>query len=857
MRKIVILRGPQGSGKSSLIAAAGLAGHHLSFDKAREFISGDTLNHLGGFTVPQQHNALAWLLTMESLERRMQAGETIAFEGTLPKSSDLKKLIARAKDARYETLVVDLYGLPKDTVRARNAARPERTRVPDRDIDRVLRENDNSPALDDACGAEILRVTDFAGLDAAQDAIRSFLDRGLETRDLSAYARIVHVGDIQGSLSPLLDPLSPLAAARETGLDPETFYIFLGDLFDRGVENGKVARWWLDVAQDAPNVVLIAGNHEDHVEREAMGKAPVSDEWAQKTMPDLVAHGITRDDLARIADRTLPLFAYRWRGVDVLCTHGGLGRWVENLALVPVSILRAGSGHFDQSVDTLWAEHEAGTGRVQVHGHRNPRLAPADAAPGSFNLEAGVEFGGHLRFLTLDEGGFTPLDIRSTEFRSMQDDFRFRDSLGKQRFGVTAPIMPWILRGEEALEPLTAATLQGLEDHAMVSIRPQASMPHVASVNFTKDAFFSAAWDHYTTMARGLFIDRLDQTVVARSYPKFWNHGERPETSDDALEAGLSFPVIGYAKENGFLCITGYSERTGELVIASKSMVDGSFAEMAQEVVRDKLGAAGLEKLLRFNRDQKASLVFELIDPVRDPHIIAEAEPRLVLLAAIRRHERFEQCAYADLEKIGKWLGCEVKAQVCRITSWPALQALMARVETDPKWQRGAPLEGLVLQDAAGAQLKVKSWYYASWKRMRGAVDRIALIRRKGTGSFRADRYAEMIGYAEIFGPFLAWAETLPSSALELGIVELRRLWTTDPKAAETMAPLATDARPAPRDFRAILKGAEALAGQVAAGRAKPDSVRRFVEKTADDPEMRAAFEAHPSAAVLTGFLAS
>src|SRR3546814_4176389 len=60
---------------------------------------------------------------------------------------------------------------------------------------------------------------------------------------------------------------------------------------------------------------------------------------------------------------------------------------------------------------------------------------------------------------------------------------------------------------------------------------------------------------------------------------------------------------------NGFLCITGYSERTGELIIASKSRVDGTFAEWAQALVAEKLGPAGMERLMRFNRDQKASQI--------------------------------------------------------------------------------------------------------------------------------------------------------------------------------------------------------------------------------------------------------
>src|SRR3546814_4735594 len=120
-------------------------------------------------------------------------------------------------------------------------------------------------------------------------------------------------------------------------------------------------------------------------------------------------------------------------------------------------------------------------------------------------------------------------------------------------------------------------------------------------------AFYSATWDSYTTVARGLFIDNIDNTIVARSYEKFFNHGEKTETSDDALQSSLAFPVEGFDKANGFLCITGYSERTGELIIASKSRVDGTFAEWAQALVAEKHGRSGQHQPQRFNRDQKAT----------------------------------------------------------------------------------------------------------------------------------------------------------------------------------------------------------------------------------------------------------
>ena len=61
------------------------------------------------------------------------------------------------------------------------------------------------------------------------------------------------MGDLQGTFDPIEDPASPLAG----GLRDDTLYIFCGDLFDRGVQNDKVARWWLPddmiVVNDLPH----------------------------------------------------------------------------------------------------------------------------------------------------------------------------------------------------------------------------------------------------------------------------------------------------------------------------------------------------------------------------------------------------------------------------------------------------------------------------------------------------------------------------------------------------------------------------------------------------------------------------
>jgi predicted kinase len=852
MRNLVILRGPQGSGKSSLVRRLGLDGHHLSFDKFREAICGDTLNPAGEMTISQVHNVLVHRLTMESLERRMEAGETILFEATLPKTFDVENIVALGRTHGYAILIVDFYSLPMEAVIAANDRRAERTRVGTHSIIRTYEEASVSILPE---GVDVHHVRHMEDTLDADLAVSSFLCKQTTITRVDQYRQVVHIGDLQGTLHPLLDPASPLA----NGVEPDVLYIFCGDLFDRGLENHLVAQWWLDNAAGKPNVILVAGNHEDHLENSAAGRPSVSREWTDRTQPQLDAAGITRDDLARITKSIVPLFHYQWRGTEVLVTHGGLSRYPFAKHLIPDTILRRGNGHYGQGIDASWSDDmaeriEGGQASCfQVHGHRNSKLLPPHAAPYSFNLEGQVEFGGHMRFAILNTDGWNTIQIRSSIYRTMQAEYAIAQSYKREPFGTEAPITSWAIRAEAelttGLEPLSTRTLSAFHDHAMVQIKSAEAMPHVSSVNFTKSAFYSKAWDSYTTIARGLFIDNLDNTIVARSYEKFFNHGEREETSDEALRASIAFPIDGFAKANGFLCITGYSERSRELVIASKSRVDGTFAEYAQAIVAEKLGAAGMEKLLRFNRDQKASLVFEVIDIENDPHIIDYDENKLVLLGCIRRHATFDQVPYDMLVKIAKWLGCEVKERTFpRIKDWTALSKIMERVETNPTWLEKNPIEGIVFQDANGFQWKSKGHFYATWKRMRSAVERIALCRRRNI-PFDRSRYDDLPDFAD----FIAWAETLPDEALDpnFGIARLRHLWFNDRAAAEAMG---AKPMPKPKNMDGFIKAVDGLAAQIEAGSAKPESIHRFLTSAERDIDKLISLHSHPAAETLRRF---
>lgn len=153
----------------------------------------------------------------------------------------------------------------------------------------------------------------------------------------------------------------------------------------------------------------------------------------------------------------------------------------------------------------------------------------------------------------------------------------------------------------------------------------------ISSFNFSNKCFFNQAWDSINVKARGLFVK--DNKVVARSYNKFFNIGERPETEMVSLRENLVFPVCAYVKSNGFLAmISADPTEDGKLFIASKSTNEGDFAGYIRDVLDKTLTTAQQEEFAEYLHKNDCTAVFECIDPIHDPHIVEYSHPHLVLL---------------------------------------------------------------------------------------------------------------------------------------------------------------------------------------------------------------------------------
>lgn len=241
----------------------------------------------------------------------------------------------------------------------------------------------------------------------------------------------------------------------------------------------------------------------------------------------------------------------------------------------------------------------------------------------------------------------------------------------------------------------------------------------ISSFNFSNKCFFNQAWDDINVKARGLFV-KDDNKVVARSYNKFFNIGERPETEMASLRENLVFPVCAYVKSNGFLAmISADPTEDGKLFIASKSTNEGDFAGYIRDVLDKTLTTAQQEEFAEYLHKNDCTAVFECIDPIHDPHIVEYSHPHLVLLDLVYNDFNYSHAGYYTLIDVAGHFGfyCKVLSKV--IANWQEFEAFI------DKWAARAYIEGFVFEDANGFMVKYKTPWYKNWKQARGVLQQV------------------------------------------------------------------------------------------------------------------------------------
>ena len=507
--------------------------------------------------------------------------------------------------------------------------------------------------------------------------------------DLSEYKKIHHIGDIHGCNTSLQQYFSD-----NGGIKDDEFYIFTGDYIDRGLENAEVVKFLISI-MNKKNVLMLEGNHERWLWLYANDCVGKSKEFELITKPALEAAGIDKKDIRQLYRKLGQCAYYKYKDNIYLVTHAGLSTLPNNLSYVATEQMIKGVGDYNDFEKIAHTFFETTPDNIyQIHGHRNTKVLPTKVNDRVFNLEGRVEFGGELRCVQVDADGIRTVEIKNEVYKT-----------------------PDVKAEQTVTSSSIADTIISLRANKYIQ---EKKYGNISSFNFTKQAFYDRVWDEQTVKARGLYIDTMKGKVVARSYEKFFNINERPETKFDMLQNKLQFPVTAYVKENGFLGIVSYDEYNDDLLVASKSTIDSEFAQWLKEMLYTKVSADNIEKMKQFIKDKDVSFVFECVDMKNDPHIIEYPESKLFLLDIVHNDMTFAKYEYDEMVNVANQFGLTPKEKAFEIATWQEFFDWYYDVlETDYEYN-GRQIEGFVIEDSTGYMTKLKLAYYNFWKFMRG-----------------------------------------------------------------------------------------------------------------------------------------
>lgn len=683
MRKLFLMLGSPASGKSTFIKENDLQDYTIEADAVRRIVSNpatyvgedDSCYAIDFNGVDFRDEKYVWKVIYSALERRMSQGETTIVDATHLFKGAFKKYDELRIKYNYQVYVVDMMShlvdrLEEDELinflEANDARRIKR--VWRDNIEKYVKRYKQRIENGFPNWLKVINKDEF--LDELQE----------KTENFDRFSKIQIIGDIHGDMGAL----EKVFENHQRG----TAYVFVGDYLDRGTKNQEV----LDFIENLKgnNIFLLRGNHERTMERWINEDLRLGN-FGTRTLPILLENYKSEEDLKKtlkkLQKRLIDYLGFGFNGVRYVVTHAGiepdlLKRYKNREMLineedVVMGVSTKNGSPYEQDVDgKINLMKVTGDFPNQIHGHRNDYDWGTNQLFGTYNLTKDRKF----RWITLTKGD------KNVEAHEI-------DSIDGETF-VSKVFSDENIKHVE------------LEDG-------------IVAHNFKREVFDKGLWTDTTTHARGLFTK--DDKIVGRGFKKFFYDGQTKESTLDNLE----FPVKAYMKHNGFLAIAFKDSDTGKIHIMSKG--GGEYhSKIARDVItsdkssNERYDTAMDELKALLNEYPNVSVLFEIIEPNLDPHIVKYTKPQAIPIAIVENTEdgRVEPLSPAK--------------NPVEFTAYTK-QGLDSMLE---QWLNDNPTtEGLVLYGANGLMIKEKTDFYNKAKELRKAMEKDGKIKyRYGAG---------------------------------------------------------------------------------------------------------------------------
>lgn len=518
--------------------------------------------------------------------------------------------------------------------------------------------------------------------------------------NLNKYKAINHYGDIHGCRTVL----------NNININSDEFYIFLGDYFDRGIENVETLKYFQSI-MDRENVVLLSGNHENHLKNHVYHNTVYSRDF-NITLKEFNKAKINKNELKTFYKHLQPAFLYEFNEKTILCTHGGIPIFPKDLNKIDNNQFIRGVGGYDVNIDKIFNENNIDENIIQIHGHRNQFSLPILATKTSFNLNDNIEGGGYLRHLKLTKEGF--------------EEFYYKNEVFDPKY-------------KQENENQTIFT--ELKNDKFIKTKEFDN--NIVSFNFTRKAFYDSNWNSRTILARGLFCDAKTKKVIARGYEKFFSINENEFSSLDVIK-NLKYPITGYVKENGYLGLIG--THNNDFLFCSKSTIDSDYSNTLKTIFEKTV--KNKNELLNELKNNNYCMIFEVIDNINDPHIINyNREQKIILLDVIKKDFKFEKISYEELLKFETKYNLKVKEKAFVFNTYEDfIKEYQKMIKYDYQYNNNK-IEGFVFEDSSENtyHFKVKCGYYKFWKIVRNSLERY-----NASQNINIDKMIHQLSYNEM-----------------------------------------------------------------------------------------------------------
>lgn len=383
MRKLLVLRGAPGVGKTLWTNENRLLIYTLSYDNIRMLYQSPIQTIYGKEAISPKKNQTADEALISILEERMKSGEFTVIDGINSKSKTIAIYQALAVKYRYQMYIIDFTQVPIKTAKYWNIHRSRRKQVREGIIDEIYKDFENEKLPHN------LNIIKPSELNKVYEA----------PIDLSGYKKVHHIGDVHGCYNVLSGAIKANGNLRD-----DEFYIFLGDYTDKGTKNLDVMKFLLSIKNNH-NVVFCEGNHERWMWNWANEINEYTPEFEERTLPQISS--LNKKDVRRLYRNMKECYWYKFYDKNVINTHGGIATLPEHIDYISTEQLIHGVGFYSDlpCIANTFANTTT-KNTYQVFGHRNPDLLEVNPGNRTFYLEGAVDSGGHLRWLTLNKDGF-------------------------------------------------------------------------------------------------------------------------------------------------------------------------------------------------------------------------------------------------------------------------------------------------------------------------------------------------------------------------------------------------------------------------------------------------------------------